>query len=183
MTVCVCELTSEARLFLLRRELSLSWEEPHICCCLLSWTESDAGKESMSTKLSNTQINASSPQTQLDSAILKPSKRSMSFYHGSSLDWWSDSAHLYLLSQTSSGARGVRYWSPKMSMRWLLPCNPNDGWDAPKIVTLGLENACFYHSWPLLLCLWSLWGRSCCSVVLQSSLHLHHSYFLLFRQW
>lgn len=133
----------------------------------------------------NTQIdaaNASSPKTQLDSAILKPSKRSMSFYHGSSLAWWSDSAHLYLLSQTSSGARGARYWSPKTSMRWLLPCNPNDGWDAPKFVKLGLENACFYHSWALLLCLWSLWGRSCCSVVLRSSLHLHHGYFLLVRQ-
>lgn len=152
----VSELTSEARLFLLQWELSLSWEVPHICCCLLSWTESDAEKESMSTRLSKTWINAAnafSPHTQLDSAILKPSKRSMSFYHGSSSDWWSESAHLYLLSQMSSGARDACYWSPKTSMTWLLPCNPNDGWNATKIVTLGLENSCFYHLWTLLLCL------------------------------
>ncbi len=149
------ELTAEARLFLLRWELSLSWEAPHICCCLLSWTESDTENESTSTRLSNTRINAanaSSPRTQLDSAILKPFKRSMSFYHGSCLDWWSGSAYLYLPSQTSSGARGARYWSPKTSMRWLLTCSPNDGWNAPKIVTVGVESACFYHTWSFLSC-------------------------------
>lgn len=104
------ELTAETRLFLLRWELSLSWEAPHICCCLLSWPESDTEKERMSTRLSNTWINAanaSSPQTQLDSAILKPFKRSMGFYHGSCSDWWSGSAYLYLPSQTSSGTRGA----------------------------------------------------------------------------
>lgn len=177
------ELTAEARLLLLRWKLSLSWEAPDICRCLLSWTESDAEKESTSTGLSDTWINAanaSSPQTQLDSAILKPFKRSMSFYHGSCSDWWSDSTYLYLPSQTSSGARDARYWSPKTSMRWLLTWSPNDGWNAAKNVTVGVESTCFYHAWSFLS---SLWGRSCCSAVLWPSLNLHHSYFVLIRQW